>query len=190
MNKLEYLSELGAKLRTLPRSELNKVLSYYSEIIDDRMEDGMSEVHAVCGLGDIDEIAQEAILEATPFSNLIIPSRSLSTVDILLLVMSTPLIIALFTLILVFYAGIWLSIIGLFLLDLSFILVGITGIIASIVDFSENSAIQILMFIVSLIAIGIGIFAYSPIKVLSQKIVGLTTWFMRKIKLRLFRKRV
>lgn len=190
MNKSEFLSELDAKLSTLPRSDINKFLAYYSEIIEDRMEDGMSEEDAVCGLGDIEEIAQEAILDATPLPNLIIPRGQLSKLDIGLLLLCSPLIIALFALIFVFYAGVWLSIIGLFLLDLSFILAGIAGIVASIVDFSENMPISILMFIGSLISIGIGIFAFFPIKVVSKKILGLTTWFMRNIKLRLFRKRL
>ncbi|NMC56598.1 MAG: hypothetical protein GYA50_05195, partial [Eubacteriaceae bacterium] len=43
----------------MPYSEVEKTLSFYTESIDDRMEDGMSEEEAVSRLGDIDTIAKE-----------------------------------------------------------------------------------------------------------------------------------
>ncbi|WP_313894132.1 HAAS signaling domain-containing protein [Psychrobacillus sp.] len=190
MNKSEFLAELATKLNALPQSEMNKSLAYYSEIIDDRMEDGMSEVDAVCGLGNVEEIAQEEMIEATPLPKLIIPSRPLSKLEIVLLFICSPLIITLLALILAFYATVWLVIISLFLLDFSFALAGVAGIIASIVDFRSNIPISLLMFICSLISIGIGIVAFKPIKIVSNKILGLTTWVVKNIKLKLIRKRL
>ena len=43
MTKNAYLSELADRLRQLPQSEIDKSIAYYSEIIDDRMEEGCSE---------------------------------------------------------------------------------------------------------------------------------------------------
>jgi len=190
MNKLEFLSDLDNQLSSLPRSEINKFLAYYAEIIDDRLEDGMTEEEAVCGLGDIEEIAREAILDTTPLPKLIIPSGSLSKLDMVLLFLCSPLILALFALIVVFYAGVWLVILGLFLLNISFVLVGIAGVFASIVDFSNNISFNLLMFLGSLISIAIGIFTFAPVKIVAKKLSNLTTWFMKSIKLRLLRKRL
>ena len=47
MNKLEFIAELRDRLSGLPQGEVEERLSFYSEMIDDRMEDGVSEKEAV-----------------------------------------------------------------------------------------------------------------------------------------------
>ena len=54
---------LNKKLRKIPKEELAERLSFYSEIIDDRMEEGLSEEEAVLSVGDVDKIAAEIIAE-------------------------------------------------------------------------------------------------------------------------------
>lgn len=181
MNKSTFLSELAAKLKTLPKNEINKSLDFYSEIIDDRMEE-MSEEEAVGGLGNIEDIAREAMLDATPLFKLMVPNSALSKSDIMLLVLASPLLIIMFALIFLFYACVWLVIIALFLTELSFLLAGIAGVVASIINFSDNIQFSLLMFFGGLICLGIGIFTFSPIKKSSKKIMGLTIRVMRKIK--------
>lgn len=66
MYKTEFMRELGWRLAALPLPELKKSLEYYSEIIDDRVEDGMDEEEAVRALGDMDEIAREALRDFVP----------------------------------------------------------------------------------------------------------------------------
>ena len=43
MTKQEYLSAIRGKIRKMPAYYINKFMDYYSEMIDDRMEDGLSE---------------------------------------------------------------------------------------------------------------------------------------------------
>ena len=43
MTKNAFLSELRAALSALPEQEQNERLRFYAEMIDDRMEDGMTE---------------------------------------------------------------------------------------------------------------------------------------------------
>ena len=50
MNKEEFLSELRTKLSGLPQEDIEERISFYSEMIDDRMEDGISEEEAVEGM--------------------------------------------------------------------------------------------------------------------------------------------
>ncbi len=65
MNKSEFLDLLESRLKGLPNSEINKSVTYYSEAIDDRIEDGETEDEAVASLGEIDDIIQNAMSQAS-----------------------------------------------------------------------------------------------------------------------------
>ena len=52
MTKREFLDMLNNLTSRLSESERDRLLEYYSEIIDDRMEEGLSEAEAVAALGD------------------------------------------------------------------------------------------------------------------------------------------
>ncbi len=62
MNKEQFLAALRARLTGLPQADLERTLQYYREMVDDRVEDGMSEAAAVADVGDPDELAA-AILQ-------------------------------------------------------------------------------------------------------------------------------
>ena len=61
MNKELFLVKLSQKLSSLPTKDIDKAIEYYSEIIADRIEDGISEENAVNELGNIDEIADSIL---------------------------------------------------------------------------------------------------------------------------------
>ena len=50
MTKQEFLDRLRRQLSHLPPEDIQKQLQFYSEMIDDRMEDGMTEEEAVAGI--------------------------------------------------------------------------------------------------------------------------------------------
>lgn len=56
MNKQEFLAALRAGLSGLSQEDLQRTLDFYAEIIDDCMEDGMTEAEAVVAVGPLDEI--------------------------------------------------------------------------------------------------------------------------------------
>ena len=56
MNKREFLMVLRDRLRDLPEEDIQRVLDYYSEILADRIDEGMTEQEAVAALGTLDEI--------------------------------------------------------------------------------------------------------------------------------------
>lgn len=66
MTKQLFLNELSAALHTLPREERYRTLSYYDELIDDRMEDGQTEEEAVSSLGEPSAVAREILGEEEP----------------------------------------------------------------------------------------------------------------------------
>ena len=41
MNKQEYLSAIRVRIPKMPTEDMERFIAYYSEMIDDRMEDGM-----------------------------------------------------------------------------------------------------------------------------------------------------
>ena len=47
MRKQEFLSALKRSMKGLPKSEIDERISFYSEMIDDRVEEGFSEEEAV-----------------------------------------------------------------------------------------------------------------------------------------------
>ena len=61
MNREAFLRELEGRLAALPVGERGETLAYYGEMIDDRVEAGLSEEAAVEALGAMAEIAAEAL---------------------------------------------------------------------------------------------------------------------------------
>ena len=59
MNKQEFLSKVKANLKGLPKRDVEGRLNFYSEAIDDRIEEGLSEEDAVLALGSTAEIAEQ-----------------------------------------------------------------------------------------------------------------------------------
>lgn len=65
MNKQEYVNRLNELLACLPADHRLESVSFYEEMIDDRMEDGMTEEQAVAAL-DTPGVAAEKILGDLP----------------------------------------------------------------------------------------------------------------------------
>lgn len=63
MNKVQFNQELRKRLLVLPDLEIEKSLSYFNEMIDDRIEEGMSEEEAIANLGDIRFLAEKILEE-------------------------------------------------------------------------------------------------------------------------------
>lgn len=57
MNKQEFMQLLEQQIRLLPLSERNRLINYYNEALEDRMEEGMSEEDAVASLDGLDELS-------------------------------------------------------------------------------------------------------------------------------------
>ena len=152
MNKNQLMDALKERLAGLPEEELKKSLDFYSEMIDDRMEDGLSEDEAVAGLGDVKEISDK-ILEDIPLKKIVSekvkkikPERKLKAWEIVLIAVGSPvwfpvglaLGITAAVLALVFYFVFWLLILVFYIIDLCFVLGGVLGVIAGIAAFGKG----------------------------------------------------
>lgn len=66
MSKQEFLDALRKKLKDLPPQDVEESLNFYREMIDDRMDEGLSEEEAVASVGAAEEIAAQILAEARP----------------------------------------------------------------------------------------------------------------------------
>ena len=88
MNKQEFLAALARELEPLPREERERTLTYYGELIDDRLEDGQDEGEVIQSLGAPKAVAEELLgEEEQPLA----PNRGLRVWVIVLLVLGFPL---------------------------------------------------------------------------------------------------
>lgn len=63
MNKTDFMQALAEELQGLPELEIARALSYYDEMLSDRVDDGLTEEEAVASLGDPAGIRQKLISE-------------------------------------------------------------------------------------------------------------------------------
>lgn len=120
MNKQEFLEQLRRGISGLPQEDIEERLTFYSEMIDDRIEEGLSENEAVSEIGSVDTVISQ-ILEDTPLVKLvkqkIRPKKRISAWEIVLLILGSPiwlsLIIAAFAVVISVYAAVWSLIIAL-----------------------------------------------------------------------------
>jgi len=68
MMKSDFLDLIRKGLSSLSEDDINKSIRYYSEMIDDRIEDGISEEEAVAAMGDPEAVIAE-ILKDTEIVN-------------------------------------------------------------------------------------------------------------------------
>lgn len=57
MTKQEFMQLLEQQIKLLPLSERSRLINYYNEALEDRMEEGMSEEEAVASLDGLDELS-------------------------------------------------------------------------------------------------------------------------------------
>lgn len=94
MDKFEFLTQLRAKLWAIPQEDAARSIEYYREMIEDRMEDGLTEEEAVAAIGDVDEIVKNILADTPAVQPAIQPqarSRRLRWWEITLLVLGFPL---------------------------------------------------------------------------------------------------
>ena len=138
MKRLDFLRRLGEELDGLPREDVSRSLSYYDEMILDRMEDGVAEEEAVAAVGAPAEIATE-ILSEMPFKKIIkriksnVSKKKIRAWEISLIILGSPiwlsLLITMLALVISAFAVIWSIAISYIALTASLVAIGAAGII-------------------------------------------------------------
>ena len=114
MSKADFLRLLERALMQLSEEERQKNLEYYSELLDDMMEEGMTEAEATAKLGSPNQIAQ-SILQEMPLGKLVTtrmkPKSGWTPLAIVLAVVGSPvwvpLLLATIAIVLAVFVSIW-----------------------------------------------------------------------------------
>ena len=134
MTKQMFLSELRTKLKRLPKNEIEDRIQFYSEMIDDRIEGGMSESAAVADIGSVDKICNRIISEI-PLSKIVTEraknKKSSSVWQIVLIILGSPiwlsLLVSVFAVIISLYVSLLAVVISLFAAELA---IAVTAVLA------------------------------------------------------------
>lgn len=190
MIKQEFLEKLRFGLSHLSQDEIEERLIFYSEMIDDRIEEGLSEDEAVSAIGSVDEIVSQIISEF-PISKLvkvkIAPKRRLKVWEIVLLILGSPiwlsLLIAAFAVIISVYVSMWSVIVSCWAVFVSCIgcfVGGILGGIATIL--CGHGLVGLITVGMGFICAGLSIFSFYGCKLLTKWLIILTKKVILSIK--------
>ena len=196
MNKAEFLAALRERLSGLPEEDFNKSIDYYTEMIDDRVEDGMSEEEAVACLGSMDEIITQILSEVSLpklVKEKVKPKRALAVWEIILIIISAPIwfpiVLSVVTTILSAYLSIWMMVLSLYLLDLSIAISGIAFIGLAIAELLKGAfAVFGALLGFGLVALGVSILLFFTFNLITKGIIyvskkvllGIKSLFIRK----------
>ncbi|MBP5193364.1 MAG: DUF1700 domain-containing protein [Clostridia bacterium] len=127
MNKQKFIEDLKKAVGGIPEKESDECVAFYGEMIDDRVEEGMSEEQAVAAVGPIGDIVSQTIADI-PLGKLVkakMPKkRALRAWEIVLIVLGFPLwfplLVAAGAVVLSLYVVVWALIASLWAVEISF----------------------------------------------------------------------
>ncbi len=182
MTKKEFLESLQKGLTGLPKEDIQERLSFYNEMIEDRIEDGLSEKDAVAAVGSVSEIVKQIVAD-TPLSKIakerIKPKRRMSALEIVLLVLGSPvwlsLLIVIVAVIFAVYVSLWSVIISLWAVFGSLMACAFGGVASGIIIvLTQNTLTGITVIGAGLLCGGLSIFMFYGCELASKGIIILT----------------
>jgi len=182
MNKQEFILNLKAKLSGLPRQEVEERLSFYSEMLDDKTEEGLKEEEAVAQLGSVDEVASQIIADIPLLkiaTEKIKPKRRLKTWEIVLLALGSPiwisLIITAFAVIISLYVSIWSAVVALWAAFGAFVGCALGCIaVGTVFTIGTNALTGLAIISAGLVCAGLAIFLFFGCKAATKGVIALT----------------
>lgn len=190
MNKQEFLVQLQKGLCGLPQDDIEERLTFYSEMIDDRIEEGLSEDEAVGKIGSVNAVVTQ-ILAETPITKLVKekvrPNRVRKAWEIALLVLGSPiwlsLMIAAFAIIFAAYIVIWSVVVTLWAIEASIAVCSLGGVVSAVVfAFQGNKLTGLAMLSAGICCAGLSIFLFFGCKAVTKGILLLTRKIALSIK--------
>lgn len=196
MTKQEFVSSLRQRLALLSKQELDDRINFYSEIIDDYIEDGLSEEDAVSKLGTIDEVVNEILKDTSIIKlakNKFKPKRKLDTWVIVLIILGFPiwftLLVSLLSVVFSLYVSFWSIVISLWGVFVTLIGLGIGGIISGLIFlFTPSSMTGLLLLAVGLVCSGLSVYCYFGIVSLTKLLLKFGKFVILSIKKLFIRK--
>lgn len=116
MDKRKFLILLQKGLSGMPQEDINERLNFYSEMIDDYMEEGLAEEEAVARIGSVNEIVTQ-IIGDTPQPDSTPATKRRNPWKIAMILLSSPiwlpLLISAFVIVFSLFISLWSIIISM-----------------------------------------------------------------------------
>lgn len=175
MRKQEFLDELKKKLSDLPKNEAEERVSFYSEMIDDMVDEGLAEDEAIARLCTTENIQNREMATAESEKT----KRRPRTWEIVLLALGSPIWISLLAaalaVVIALYASVWAVIISLWSCFVSLAVSAPCAIAAGIIFICRGDIIPgIAIMSTSLVCAGLAIFAFYGCKAVTKYVIILT----------------
>jgi len=182
MHKQEFLTQLRKELSGLPQNEIEERIAFYGEMIDDRVDEGLSEENAVAEIGSVSDIAAQIISEI-PLSKIakekIKLKRRLKAWEVVLLAVGSPiwfsLLAAAFAVVFSVYVSLWAVVVSLWACFASCVACAFGGAAGGVVVLcGGNTPAGITMLAAGLVCAGVSIFVLFGCKAATKGMVLLT----------------
>ncbi len=180
----------------LPQDDIEERLTFYSEMIDDRIEEGFSERQAVLQIGSVDEIVKQSVSDI-PLTKLvkekIAHKKKLKDLEIVLIVLGSPiwisLLIAAFAVVFSLYISLWSVIISLWAVFVSLVGCAFGGIAAGIgFTFGNNGLVGVAVIGAGIALAGLSIFWFFGSEAATSGLSRLTKKILSGIKNRFLKR--
>lgn len=191
MNKIQFIAELKNRISSLPLNDINKYLDYYSEMIDDRIEDGLSEEEAVNDLGSLENITSQ-ILSDYPERKSVEPSAEKGKSSgtklsegwiILIAVLTFPLWMPVISSVVSLVFSVAVIIIAIYIIDFALAVCGLVSAVASVPLLLQLDVFQSGMcFGIGLICIGFSVLLFFGTNWTAKQIIKFFRYLFRKTK--------
>ena len=186
MNKQEFLRTLGQGLKNLPYAEQDKWIDFYGEMIDDRVEEGLSEEEAVTAIGSVEDVIAQILTQIQPEKKET-KKRELKPWHWVLLIAGSPvwfsLLVAAASVIFSLMVIAWSVAIVFYAMAVSLIAVGVVSVLLMPVHWYRGDPVLGLFYLgAGLLCVGLGIVWFIGTHYMTKGIV----WLCKKLFTALF----
>lgn len=194
MTKGEFMQKLAQLLEPLSEEDREKTLSYYLEMIDDSMEEGLSEEDAVSKLESPEEIARkiksesslEGDIQGSQQQNHPHHSTSRKNINTILLILGFPLwfplMMVFLVLTIVAYILIWIPIVVLGAVFIACAVAAIASVASGCFLLASDLPTGLMALGGALACGGLAIFTYCAVFYAARGLAKCSAWLSRKIK--------
>ena len=195
MTKSEFLEKLKSGLHGLPDKELQSSLEYYGEMIDERIESGLSEEEAISQLGDPETVAREILLDL-PLPTLIKQNYKRKSPwtawEIVLLVLGSPLWLSLgltaVALVFTLYALLWVVVAVLWTVDIAVGVAGLAGFLSAFPLLLSSFPNALFNFGLGILCAGVAVLGFFGCLALTKLFYKLSIRILKQIKSMIIRR--
>ena len=184
MKKQEFLDRLKANLWSMPEADQQRSVDYYTEMIDDRMEDGLSEEEAVAAIGELDEIVKQILTESPRPPQVVQTAQKQKTKQdnskvwlIILLILGSPVWVPIITGLLAtavsVYVSLWAVVISLYATFIALAVAAVGCIVGGFFTFGGWGA-AIVTWGAALLCAGLAILIFMLSNLAAKGMVALT----------------